>query len=195
MKIKVLDDTGFVELVSVQGDEELISRVAGISHESEKGPGVAKLLEWGHMSPFEFASMTFRIKCPIFVARQLFRHRTGHYMEKSLRYCEGKPEFYVPKTQQAVEYKEQYQNAWEMYKTLVAWKEPKEQARCVLPMGMYTEYYFQMDMRNLISLLKLRLDEHAQMETQEYARAILRFLDAHFPVISDYIIKSVDNDK
>jgi thymidylate synthase (FAD) len=178
-------DKGYVQLVSVEGNEEYISRIAGISHDSAKGPSIEKLLDWGHFSPFEFASMTFKIKCPIFVARQLFRHRTGHYMEKSLRYCQAKQDAYIINDESKM--KQLYIQAWEAYEEMIAKGYPKEQARAVLPVGIYTEYYFKMDMRNLISLLILRCAKDAQKETQQFAGAMLVIVGLYFPTIRKYI--------
>lgn len=188
MKIEV--DKGYVEYIKHDGDEEIISKIAGISHESEQGPGIEKLLVWNHLSPFEFASITFKVKCPIFVARQLFRHRTGAYMEKSLRYCEGNPEFYIP-NQDADLYERAYDSAWQYYNWLLLNQTDKEVARSVLPIGIYTEYYFQMNIRNLIHMLSLRMESSAQKETQAIARAMHMILTDYFPTVAKYVLTLV----
>ena len=186
MSIIPVSPKGSVELVNVLGDEQLISKIAGISHDSEKGPSIEKLLKWEHFSPFEFASMTFKIKCPIFVARQLFRHRTGHYLERSLRYCEANLEMFLPNEDNV---EEMLELVSKLYHDLLSKDVPKERARAVLPLGLYTEYYFQMDMRNLMHMLKMRLDESAQGETREYAHAILKHVQESFPTIGEYLEK------
>lgn len=189
MKINVLDK-GFVELVTHSGDEEHISRIAGISHNSKKGPSVKKLLDWEHLSPFEFADVTFRVKCPIFVARQLLRHRTGKYMERSLRYCESKPDFYIPTVGDLdLLYDGIYRESFRAYHELLDQGADKEQARMTLPVGLYTEYYFKIDLRNLMNLLKLRLHEDAQFETRKYAEAMLELIKDLFPTIYKYVVK------
>lgn len=179
-------DLGYVELLSTSGSEEKISSFAGISYQSEKGPLVSSLLSLAHMSPFEFASVTFRVKAPIFVVRQWFRHRTGSYMEKSLRYCEAAFEFYTPESASEDEkrmFKSVYSEATRAYETLIKNGVKKEQARIVLPVALYTEFYFSIDMRNFIHFLELRTDSHAQKEIQDYANAMLYLVEPYFPTI------------
>ena len=190
-KVKLLDH-GFVQYVSHSGDEAFISRMAGISHMNETGPSVDKLLAWEHMSPFEFANITFRIKCPIFVARQLMRHRTASYVEKSLRYNNADPEFFsleMDNTEDTrnVTMASAYKQSYENYLALLKEGKPKEQARTVLPLGMYTEYFFQFDLNNLLKMLKLRLDKHAQQETRMYAYEVYTILNEHFPTIGKWV--------
>lgn len=186
-----IHEHGFVGLVSWEGTEKHISEIAGISHDSDKGPSVKKLLEWGHLSPLEFADMTFHIKCPIFVARQLFRHRTGKYMERSLRYCESNAEFYIPqKGEIELLYDAAYRESYKAYLELIKMGADKEQARGVLPLATYTEYYFKIDLRNLVNLLKLRLHKDAQAETREYAEAMAQFVKIQFPSVYNYVVSS-----
>lgn len=183
---------GYVELIATGLREEEISEIAGISHDSPKGPSIEKLLEWDHMSPLEFGDVTYKIKCPIFVARQLFRHRTGKYMERSLRYCEGKPQFYIPpKGNSDLLFDGSYREIYKAYEELVASGEPKEQARAILPLGLYTEYYFKIDLRNLINLLKLRLHKDAQFETRRFAEAMLELIREVYPSVYNYVVKSI----
>lgn len=187
-KIFLKDNIGYVEKISISGNEKDISKVAGISHLSEKGPSVKNLLDWNHLSPFEFASVYFKVKAPIFVIRQWFRHRTGHYLEKSLRYCEGKPEFFVPKTSYAsLAYTTTYEAAYETYLWLLTNGESKEKARMVLPLATYSEFFFQMDLRNFIHFLDMRYDEHAQDEIREYASMMLTLIEEDFPTVAQYI--------
>lgn len=184
------DGIGFVELASTNGDEQMISRIAGLSHESKDGPPVEKLLSWNHVSPFEFASATYHIKCPIFVARQLFRHRTGSYLEKSLRYCTTN-EVYIPKELETdYTYKETLKNLFKSYNYILgAYKDKfyrdreKELARNLLPLAAYTEFYCEFDLRNLMNLFRQRIDSHAQAETQWYATQMRDMLKESFPRI------------
>lgn len=184
------DGIGFVRLASTNGDEQMISRIAGLSHESENGPPVENLLKWNHVSPFEFASATYHIKCPIFVARQLFRHRTGSYLEKSLRYCTTN-EVYIPKELETdYTYKETLKTLLKSYNYLLdAYKDKfykdreKELARNLLPLATYTEFYCEFDLRNLMNLFRQRIDSHAQMETQWYATQMRDMLKETFPRI------------
>ena len=184
------DDIGYVKLVDFNKTENDISKIAGISHNSEKGPSVKDLLSWGHLSPFEFASVTFKVKAPIFVIRQWFRHRTGHYMEKSLRYCSAKPEFYLPKgldSNKVLALTKSYSDSADLYNELLKSGLPKEQARVILPTALYTEFYFQMDLRNLIHFFDMRLDKHAQKEIRDYSLAMLSLIEPLYPVIAQYI--------
>lgn len=186
------DNIGYAQLVDFNKSEEDISKIAGISHNSEKGPSVKDLLEWGHLSPFEFASVTFKVKAPIFVVRQWFRHRTGHYMEKSLRYCSAKSEFYIPEgldPNKVLALTKSYSDSVDLYNELLKSGLPKEQARVVLPTALYTEFYFQMDLRNLIHFFDMRLDKHAQKEIREYSYAMLRLIEPLYPTIVHFIKK------
>lgn len=182
---------GKVEYVSHHGSEEFISKVAGISHNSKKGPDINKLLDWGHFSPLEFASITFKMKTPIFVARQLFRHRTGKFMEKSLRYTQSKNDFFIPDNKYKQIYEMTYESAFKSYDALIENGVEKEQARTVLPLGVYTEFYVQFDLRNLMNLLLLRLASDTQKETKSYAEQMFEILKIHFPNIANYILKNV----
>jgi len=184
------DGIGFVELASTNGHEQMISRIAGLSHESKDGPTVENLLKWNHVSPFEFASATYHIKCPIFVARQLFRHRTGSYLEKSLRYCTTN-EVYIPKElEHDYTYKETLKTLLKSYNYLLdAYRDKfykdreKELARNLLPLATYTEFYCEFDLRNLMNLFRQRIDSHAQAETQWYATQMRDMLKESFPRI------------
>lgn len=186
-KLFLRDRIGYVEKISISGNESDIRKVAGISHLSEKGPTIKNLLDWGHLSPFEFASVYFRVKAPIFVIRQWFRHRTGHYLEKSLRYCEGTPEFFVPDSYASLAYKTSYEASYETYLWLLTNGEPREKARMVLPTAIYSEFFFQMDLRNFIHFLDMRYDEHAQEEIREYASMMLSLIEDEFPTVASYI--------
>lgn len=191
---KFKDNIGYVAYVSHSGSEEHISKVAGISHLSEKGPSIENLISWGHLSPFEFATITFKVKCPIFVARQMMRHRTGKFMEKSLRYCEAKPEFYnpFPEGMYNEDFARSCQSSFEMYElftnTGVA---EKEVARGVLPVSMYTEFFVQFDVRNLMHFFNMRVDKEAQAETQWYAGAMLEIFSQYFPTIGKIVLDTM----
>lgn len=181
------DGIGYVEHIDHAGSESHISRMAGISHMSDKGASVEKLMRWGHMSPFEFASMTYKIKCPIFVARQMMRHRTGKYMEKSLRYCDATPEVYnpFPEGMYHDDFARSCQSSFEMYDLFVkTGVVDREQARGVLPVGMYTEFFVQFDVRNLLHFFDMRIDKDAQVETQWYAGAMMEIFEKYFPTIA-----------
>lgn len=188
MKIYYGLHDSMVKLVDTYHTEEDISRFAGISHESEQGPGVDKLLEWGHLSPFEFAEATFFIEAPIFVARQWFRHRTGSYMEKSGRYTKLM-ELYLPEGVNDQDYLQAVMSNISTYQGMIDNGVPKEVARALLPVGMMTKFYFKMDLRNLLNFFKLRLDKHAQKEIRWYARRMLYELEHAYPRYCRYLKK------
>lgn len=155
------------------------------------------LLRNAHTSPFEQVILTFHVKLPIFVARQWIRHRTARLNEISGRYSVLKDDFYVPapedialqstdnkqgRSSEALE-KEQAEkirtsladnqrNAYAAYCSLVDEGIARELARINLPLSIYTEWYWQIDLHNLFHFLKLRLDAHAQKEIRLYAQVL-----------------------
>ncbi len=164
------------------------------------------LLRNDHTSPFEQVVLTFHIKMPIFVARQWIRHRTARVNEISGRYSVMKDEFWLPEPdavcRQSTDNKQGretepvsgeeastviealrigQQSAYESYKKLIDSGIARELARVNLPLSMYTEWYWQMDLHNLFRFLKLRLDAHAQREIRDYAAVILDISKAVAP--------------
>ena len=199
--MKVLDK-GFVELVSVMGNDLTVVRAARVSTGSgSKGPEkdrrlIEYLMKHRHETPFEHVVFTFHVKCPIFVARQWFRHRMASYNEKSARYSEMEEEFYMPEKMRAQHPKNKqasvesdeidherakriiqdvYDHAYRVYRELLDMGVARELARIVLPMALYTEFYWTVNMRSLMNFLSLRADSHAQMEIREYAVAIAKY--------------------
>ena len=151
-----------------------------------------------HTSPFEQVVLTFHVKLPIFVARQWIRHRTARVNEISGRYSIMRDEFFLPapdalapqsednkqgrsdmpfdeqiasKIQDIL--KEGANLSYERYRELIDLGLAREVARIALPLSLYTEWYWQMDLHNLFRFLMLRLDPHAQREIREYAKVIL----------------------
>lgn len=165
------------------------------------------LLRNDHTSPFEQVNFTFHIKMPIFVARQWIRHRTARVNEISGRYSVMKAEFYVPDSRHinlqsednkqgrmdeavdlalAKEVQEilaaDQKRSYETYEKLLKMGLARELARINLPLSMYTEWYWQMDLHNLFHFLKLRLDPHAQWEIRVYAEQILEIVRLVCPI-------------
>ncbi len=132
-----------------------------------------------HESPFEFAGFSVLVKAPIFVARQLHRHRFTSIMEYSLRYNDCDLQYYVP------------QNAPALYSTALEEQEaayenllnvmPKEQARGVLGTAFYTYWHLYANLREWMHIINLRADKAAQAETQKYAEAFDAIFEWHFP--------------
>jgi thymidylate synthase (FAD) len=159
-----------------------------------------------HGTPFEHNSFRFHIRCPIFVAREWMRHRVGSFNEFSLRYAKASDDFYVPEADDvrsqvgkpgaysfepvpddvAETTREQlqaiYDAAYRTYQELVELGVARELARCVLPVGAYTEFYWTVNARSLMNFLSLRNAETAQREIRRYAEACERFLEEKMPV-------------
>jgi thymidylate synthase (FAD) len=184
------------------GDERIVqaARVSygeGTKSYREDAGLIDYLLRNAHTSPFEQVVLTFHIKMPIFIARQWVRHRTARLNEISGRYSVMKDDFYVPaagdvamqsadnkqgrgaaplppheaeKVQAALS--EGQQAAYAAYKSLVDDGIARELARINLPLSLYTEIYWQIDLHNLFHFLKLRMDAHAQKEIRLYAETL-----------------------
>lgn len=172
---------------------------------------IRSMIERGHTSPFESVVFTFEIHAPIFVFRQWHRHRTWSYNELSARYAPMKELFYVPDpmligtqsakdkqvrdvtgiadeaTQQIWEeavqlIRGQSQQAFRIYQQLLEAKVPKEIARSVLPVNIYSRMYATVDLHNLMHFLFLRMEMHAQYEIRQYAKAIYQIVRTCVPV-------------
>jgi len=170
---------------------------------------ISYLLRNHHTSPFESVVFTFEIKCPIFVARQWHRHRTWAYNEVSARYTELPEEYYVPKVEQITtqskdnkqmrtteqhRFAQEIQNkiavsnseSYEVYKNLLEEGCPRELARSVLPVAIYTHFFGTVNLHNLLHFLRLRLHSHAQYEIRVYAEAIGSIIQHIVPVTWKY---------
>ena len=162
-----------------------------------------------HTSPFEMVKFKFHVKTPIFVARQWFRHRMGNYNEISGRYSKLKEEIYIPEkvSSQSLINKQlsanddlrnddiirnlmtnaqtynniQFTNYEELMKAGVS----RETARINLPLSLFTEFYFSVDLHNLLNFIKLRNSENAQHEIKEYAKAIEDIITPLCPITMD----------
>ena len=168
------------------------------------------LLRHEHTSPFEHVVLELHCKMPIFVARQWIRHRTARLNEISGRYSVMADEFYLPDEAQVqgqsadnkqgraeeevpAELRKKvldllrrdqgavYASYEEMLKDGIA----RELARINLPLSLYTQWYWQMDLHNLFHFLELRMDPHAQWEIRQYAVAIAQIARAVAPVAYD----------
>jgi hypothetical protein len=209
-EIPILDH-GFVRLVDYMGGDSRIAEAARVSYNSKKTlRDDEKLIDYlyrnGHTSPFEQVVLTFHIKMPLFVARQWVRHRTARMNEVSGRYSVMKEEFYTPikedikgqdlKDKQAsamslspeiasgivCELVEGQKSSYATYKSFIERGVSREMARINLPLSLYTEVYWQIDLHNLFHFLALRLSLHAQKEIREYANAILSICKKVAPV-------------
>jgi thymidylate synthase (FAD) len=205
--VKVLDK-GFVRLVDFMGGDQGVVDAARVSYGGvSKGPEadkklIAYLLKHAHMTPFEHSVFKFHVSAPIFVARQWFRHRFAAYNEISFRYTEVKDYFYMPETWRgqdkknkqgstaAVEldqkalhamFKDQVDAALSTYKKMIEMGVAREMARMVLPVNLYTEFYWTVNARSLMNFVVLRADGHAQWEIQKYGEAMAQAFKALMP--------------
>jgi len=157
-------------------------------------------------TPFEHNSFRFHIRCPIFVAREWFRHRTSSFNEFSMRYAKATEDFYVPESEDVrtqvgkpgsysfepvsaevaettrEQLQEVYAAAYATYERLVELGVARELARCVIPVGAYTEFYWTVNARSLMNFISLRAAETAQREIRRYADACEQFLAEAMPV-------------
>lgn len=210
-KIEVLDK-GFVELVDWYGSDMTIPQTARISYDPNSTKVLTKdanlikyLYQHAHSSPFEQTVVTFRVRLPIFVARQIVRHRTARLNELSARYSEIVDDFYIPDiarmttqdklnrqgssevlipeaTEAVAQFESSYRSSYATYTDLLSKGVNRETARIVLPLATYTEWIWQMDLNNLFKFLQLRMDSHAQWETRQYANAKYELLKQVFPI-------------
>lgn len=189
-----------VELVGSYGDDEAVCNSARVSfnkradfYTKEQNEKLIRYLaKHNHWTPFGHTSLTFRIKAPIFVARQLGKHQVGLvWNEVSRRYVDEEPEYYYPlcwrskapnvkqgSSEEAVElpgpsYPSDVMNAaHQMYLVMLRENVCPEQARMILPQAMMTEWVWTGSLAAFARVCKLRLDPHSQRETQEIAQMI-----------------------
>lgn len=188
-----------VELIHYMGDDYTILRAARVSTGSKVSKGEKKdrgliryLYRNNHMTPFEMPQFIWYVKCPIFVARQILRHRAFSVNEASGRFKKFEWETFEPIEWRKQDTKnkqgsmeeldfndtiqdcfhslnESYKYSNKAYEDLIDNGVAREQARLVMPVGHYTEFYMRTDLRNLLHFLELRMDGHAQKETQDIA--------------------------
>jgi len=163
------------------------------------------LLRHKHTTPFEMIEIKFNMKMPIFIARQMVRHRTANINEYSGRYSMMKDEFYKPEIENvrqqssvnkqgsgesinevdASNFIEKIDSicnqSYEEYEKAIQKGVAREQARMLLPVNFYTEWYWKVDLHNLLHFLALRCDPHAQWEIRVFADAMLELIKPIVP--------------
>ena len=197
------------------GDDRVVSAArvsygAGTKSIREDRALINYLISHEHMSPFEQVILTFHIKLPIFVARQWIRHRTARVNELSGRYSVISDEFYVPMPEQIREQstnnkqgrsdkellaedkqeiistiRRNQESAYSGYQEILNKNVARELARINLPLSIYTQWYWQIDLRNLFNFLRLRLDMHAQYEIRCYAQIMANIAKLVAPLSYD----------
>jgi len=234
MKIEVLDK-GHVELMDHMGSDLTVCNAARVSFNKESEWGLdfdaiarlkscpynkddvrllkekdEKLIRYlakhNHWTPFAHPQITLRVKAPVSIRTQFFKHKQGFVEnEISRRYVSYEPEFYSPTwrgkptdgAKQGSEdfvteetrtnlydaiYRESCETALHVYNTLIEKGIAPEQARFVLPQGMYTEWYWTGSLAAYARFYKQRKDDHAQWEIREYANAVGKIIEPYFPV-------------
>ena len=200
-----LDDAMADDLSVVNGARVSFARRKEEMDESDEGL-VRFLMRDRHGTPFEHNSFRFHVRTPIFVAREWFRHRVGSFNEFSMRYAKATDDFYVPEPEDVrtqvgkpgaysfdpvapevaettrEELQAVYEAAYAAYEKLVDLGVARELARCALPVGAYTEFFWTVNARALMNFLSLRAAETAQREIRRYAEACEVFFAEKMPV-------------
>lgn len=192
--IRVIDYMGTDEAI------EQAARVSyghGTRRKSETQGLINYLMRHNHTTPFEMCEIKLHVKLPIFVARQWIRHRTANVNEYSARYSILEEEFYLPPLDQfrvqsttnkqgrgeeldretakilRADIDHHTSNSFGLYRYFLEDNDlSRELARMVLPTNVYTEWYWKVDLHNLLHFLLLRADDHAQHEIRSYAEII-----------------------
>ena len=195
-----------------------VSYGQGTKMVSEDRGLVRYLMRHHHSTPFEMVEFKFHIAMPIFIARQWIRHRTANVNEYSARYSIMPDRFYRPSIDNvrkqsksnrqggegpidagtAEEFLQLLENAEANYQKYIELTEKgvaREIARAVLPVSVYTEWYWKCDLHNIFHFLSLRMDPHAQIEIQDYAKAMYELIKPIVPVaceaFEDYRLNSM----
>lgn len=176
-----------------------------------------------HTSPFEMVEFKFYLKMPFFVARQHVRHRTASINEYSGRYSIIRENFYVPEGDEIKEQSSQNKQgrgkrlevekgekisekiknfshqAFNLYNELIESGLAREISRIVLPLNTYTEFFWKIDLHNLLRYIRLRMDYHAQFEINLYARAMYELIKPIVPLtveaFNDYVLEGIKLSK
>ena len=212
--MKVLSDgSGSIDLLGCFGDDLTVVNAARVSFSKESKQlteGDKKLISYlakhNHVSPFFHPQIRLRVKMPIFVAREWYRHTVGFARnEVSRRYVDSEPECYIPDVSSIRErdpnlkqgskasaaadanYAREYiqdltHSAIDTYNTLLAAKVAPEVARMILPQSMHTEFIETASLYAYARLCKLRLSPDAQHEIRLYAEALSNLLAEQFPI-------------
>ena len=208
--MKEIHDLGFVKLLDTMGSDEEVENAARISY----GEGTRKvsqtrnliryLMRHKHSSPFEMCEVKFHLKLPIFVMRQLVRHRTANLNEYSGRYSVMSNEYYLPQGDYLqkqsstnnqgrdevhphtgkllYEFNRIFDSSQIAYENLLEEGLARELSRVVLPVANYTECIWKIDLHNFFHFVKLRADSHAQREIRDYADAMYELVKPNFPI-------------
>ncbi|WP_264731572.1 FAD-dependent thymidylate synthase [Wolbachia endosymbiont (group A) of Sphaerophoria taeniata] len=208
---KVLDH-GFIRVVDYMGSDSAIVQAARVSYGkgtkqiSQDEALIKYLMRHHHTTPFEMCEIKFHVKLPIFVARQWIRHRTANVNEYSARYSILDNEFYIPKPEQIAKQSDNNKQGsgeafdpdtskeiidsltndsnlvYSHYEKFIEQGLAREIARTNLTLNYYTQFYWKIDLHNLLHFLKLRADKHAQYEIRVYAEVMLDIMKKWVPL-------------
>ncbi|MFP3020134.1 MAG: FAD-dependent thymidylate synthase [Wolbachia sp.] len=208
---KVLDH-GFIRVVDYMGSDSAIVQAARVSYGkgtkqiSQDEALIKYLMRHHHTTPFEMCEIKFHVKLPIFVARQWIRHRTANVNEYSARYSILDNEFYIPKPEQIAKQSDNNKQGsgeafdpdtskeiidsltndsnlvYSHYEKFIEQGLAREIARTNLTLNYYTQFYWKIDLHNLLHFLKLRADKHAQYEIRVYAEVMLDIIKKWVPL-------------
>lgn len=210
-EFKVLDH-GFVRVIDYMGSDNSIVQSARVSYGkgtkqiSQDEALIKYLMRHHHTTPFEMCEIKFHVKLPIFIARQWIRHRTANVNEYSARYSILDHEFYIPQPEQVAKQSgDNKQGSGESfdadaskeiidsltadsnlvyshYEKFIEQGLAREIARTNLTLNYYTQFYWKIDLHNLLHFLRLRADKHAQYEIRVYAEVMLDIIKKWVPL-------------
>ena len=220
VKEQIIHEHGFVRFIDIMGSDGDIADAARVSYgkgtrtASDNRNLIRYLVRHKHTSPLEMVEVKFHLKLPIFIMRQLVRHRTASLNEYSGRYSimtddcyEPSDEYLKPQSQTNKQGRDgELSDSWKQsykqkiyeainkanvaYKFLIGLNTPhggltRELARTVLPVSNYTECYWKIDLHNFFHFCRLRMDSHAQQEIQDYAKVMFEMVKPEVPIATE----------
>ncbi|OWZ25317.1 FAD-dependent thymidylate synthase [Wolbachia endosymbiont of Wuchereria bancrofti] len=205
-------DHGFIRVVDYMGSDSAIVQAARVSYgkgtkQINQDEALIKyLMRYHHTTPFEMCEIKFHVKLPIFVARQWIRHRTANVNEYSARYSILDHEFYIPELEQVAKQSDNNKQGsgeafdldiskeiidsltndsnlvYSHYNKFIEQGLAREIARTNLTLNYYTQFYWKVDLHNLLHFFKLRADKRAQHEMRVYAEVMLDIVKKWVPL-------------
>ncbi|AAW71329.1 FAD-dependent thymidylate synthase [Wolbachia endosymbiont of Brugia malayi] len=212
-------DHGFIRVVDYMGSDSAIVQAARVSYGkgtkqiNQDEVLIKYLMRYHHTTPFEMCEIKFHVKLPIFIARQWIRHRTANVNEYSARYSILDHEFYIPEPEQVAKQSDNNKQGsgeafdldiskeiidslindsnlvYSHYNKFIEQGLTREIARTNLTLNYYTQFYWKVDLHNLLHFLKLRADKRAQHEIRVYAEVILDIVKKWVPLVHSAFVE------